>query len=137
MLVLDASVTLAWALPDENDEYADAVQDAVRTQRGALVPSLWSLEVANILLMEERCKRITHNAIVDFVTLLQKAPIEIDSSTPGLAFEEISALARQTNLTTYDAAYLELAKRTGLPLATLDQPLAKAAKRCGVEIFVP
>ncbi|MBA2849041.1 type II toxin-antitoxin system VapC family toxin [Thermosulfuriphilus ammonigenes] len=132
--VLDASVTVAWALEDEGDLYSEKVLDALGEGR-AWVPSIWPLEVANALLMAERRRRLTRAEVENFLSLLQELPIQVEGDTILRVWGEILLLAREEGLSVYDAAYLNLAMRLGLPLATLDQALQKAARNCGVEVF--
>lgn len=132
-LVVDASVALAWCFEDEASPATDAVLDQVK-DKGAIVPSLWHLELGNILLLAERRGRTIQGGIVARLALMGQLPIAIDAETTGRAWREILTLARAERLTTYDAAYLELAVRRGLPLATKDEALLGAAKRIGVSV---
>lgn len=132
--VLDCSVTMSWCFADESDHYSDAVLDLLLGTE-ALVPSIWPLEVVNVLVVAERRKRINKAQAMRLVELLQSLPVVIDISTPERAMGPIHSLAREYKLSSYDAAYLELAMREGLPLATRDDQLTKVAKRCGVEIL--
>ena len=127
-LVLDNSVTMSWCFPDEHDPYA---QDVLKALPGtaAAVPTLWPLEAANILLVGERRGRISQADSATFIGLLEGLPIRIDDETSDHAMKASLALARAQNLSVYDAAYLELAMRRGLPLATLDERLKTAAHR--------
>jgi predicted nucleic acid-binding protein len=134
--VLDGSVTLVWAFEDETDAYADVVADSL-TERRAVVPALWPLEVANALVVGERRKRTTEARTAQFLTLLENLPISLDDETALRAWEETLHLARTHQLSVYDAAYLEVAIRRGLPLATLDGPLKTAARAVGVAEFHP
>jgi len=132
--VIDNSVVMAWCFEDESSPYARAVQDALKT-RHALVPRVWALEVANVLAVAERKKRITRSNAARFLVLLRSLPITVEAETPERVFGEISSLAMETGLTAYDASYLDLAIRQGLPLATLDADLRKAARKVGVAIL--
>ncbi|HFC97470.1 MAG TPA: PIN domain-containing protein [Thermosulfurimonas dismutans] len=132
--VLDASVTVAWALEDERDLYSEKILDALGEGK-AWVPSIWPLEVANALLMAERRRRLTRADVENFLSLLQELPIQVEGDTVLKVWSEILLLAREEGLSVYDAAYLNLAMRLGLPLATLDQALRKAARNCGVEVL--
>lgn len=134
--VLDGSITLAWFFEDESDAYADAVEDAL-VKASAVVPALWHLEVANALLVGERRKRTTEAKATQFVGLLQSLPISVDEATIAQAWGDTLHLARGQNLSAYDAAYLELALRRGLPLATLDDRLKTAAAAVGVSLYAP
>lgn len=133
-VVIDSSTTLAWVLPDEDRTVADAVLDHV-TMSGAWAPSLWPQEVANVLLASVRRKRITQ-AVSDRILLqLGALPIDLDPETGHHAWGRTYTLAARHGLTIYDATYLELAQRLGLPLATLDRDLGAAAVAAGVELF--
>jgi len=131
---LDAWVTLAWAFIEELNEHTRAVLRALREGK-AYVPSIWPLEVGNALLAAERRGRLKHADVEQFLTFLRELPITIERESPERMFGEVMALAREQRLSIYDATYLDLAMRLGLPLATRDQALGKAASRCGVEIF--
>ena len=133
MLVLDASVTLAWILPDEASDAAASILSLVVAQ-GAVVPSIWTLEVGNALIMAERRARLTTDQAAQGLSLLRELPIRISPPTLESDFGQVIALARQHGLTTYDASYLAAAIRTNLPLATLDQRLRAAAGIVGVAI---
>ena len=134
--MLDGSITLAWFFEDEADAYAESVEDALASA-AAVVPALWPLEVANGLLMAERRKRTTEAKVTQFVALVTSLPISIDDETAARAWQDSLHLARAHTLTVYDAAYLELALRRGLPLATLDERLKKAAAAVGVPEYKP
>jgi predicted nucleic acid-binding protein len=135
-LVIDCSITMAWYFKDEITAYSNAVRAALASERAA-VPALWPLEVANVLLMGERRKRSTQAKATKWLRFLSALPIAVDTQTPGLAFDPILSLARSHKLTAYDAAYLELAMRLGLPLAARDDALEKAAQAVGVPLFTP
>jgi predicted nucleic acid-binding protein len=132
--VLDASVALAWCFEDEGGDYAVGVLEALRS-RDALVAALWPLEVVNGLLTAERRGRLVRSDAAQFMRLLQALPIAVDPVARRRAFETTYGLARTRGLTSYDAAYLELALRFGIPLATLDGPLRDAAAAEGVPLF--
>ena len=129
--VLDCSVTIAWLFEDEATPAVDALQDRLKDGH-ALVPGLWRLEVGNVLAQAERRKRLTPAQTAAHLDLLDRLPVTTDTETDGRAFREILSLARTEGLTTYDAAYLELAARRGVALATLDQALVRAARHLGV-----
>ena len=132
-LVIDSSVALTWCFEDEASARSDALLEQVRDE-GAVVPGLWHLEVANVLLQAEKRGRITPADIAVRLELIAQLPIDTDRQTTARAWREILALARAEGLTTYDAAYLELAIRRGLPLLTKDQALIAAAQRTGVAV---
>jgi predicted nucleic acid-binding protein len=130
---MDASVTLAWCFEDEATEATDAVLDRLH-QDHAVVPPIWPLEVANVMLVAGRRGRLTEAQTSRFLALLSQLPIEIDDSAaemPGLI-----AAGRRHGLSSYDASYLVLAERLGASLATLDQRLADAAGDAGVPLLV-
>jgi predicted nucleic acid-binding protein len=130
-IVTDACVAGAWALPDEDVEVANAVL-RMAPARGLVVPALWWFEIRNLLVTQERRRRLTEAQSTAFLADLRRIPIETDGK-PGEA--TVLGVARRLGLTVYDAAYLELAKRRSLPLATLDRRLAAAAAAEGVELF--
>jgi predicted nucleic acid-binding protein len=133
-LVIDSSVALAWCFPDEQDDYSQSVLDALGSER-AIVPELWHLEVANTLLVGERRKRSTQANTMTWLGFLASLPIAVDEETKRHAFGNTVNLAREHNLSAYDAAYLELAIRRGLPLATLDDKLRTVAQTVGVPLY--
>ena len=132
--VLDGSVTMVWGFEDEADEYAEAILERMPDLQ-AHVPSLWPLEVANALLVGERRRRITSAETARFLAILDAFPITVDDQTVAHAWSDTMHLARAHNLSSYDAAYLELAIRLGLPLAALDGKLKTAAGAMGVPLF--
>jgi len=133
MLVLDSSVTLAWILDDETLGAESALE--LMDMERAVVPTHWILEVTNGLQMAVRRQRLKAENVAQLMTQLRHLPLRVDSETPVMGWNEIPALATRFNLTTYDAAYLELALRLDAPLATLDQDLARAAREAGVALF--
>ena len=136
--VLDNSVAMRWLLasPKESDQaYAEAVlQSLVATE--ALVPHLWHLEATNVLIGAEKRGDLKTGEVERFITQLEALPIQIDPLTSHQAFSRTLSLSRAYNLSSYDAAYLELAIREGLPLATLDGDLRKAAQRVDVLLYL-
>ncbi len=133
--VLDCSVAISWCLVDENNSTANAIL-AIMPDAEAFVPGIWSLEIANVLLVAERRNRMTQEQSEEAIALLQSLLIQVDTATDANALGATLTLGRQEGLAAYDAAYLELALRLGLPLATIDQRLAEAATRCGVDLVV-
>jgi predicted nucleic acid-binding protein len=129
VFVLDCSVTISWFMPDEssNFKFLNQVVD-----EGAIVPSLWSLEVGNVLLIAQRKMRITLEQRQKALHILTELPIISDTMTANYAWLETMELAERYNLTIYDASYLELSLRRSLPLATFDNSLKKAAELSGV-----
>jgi predicted nucleic acid-binding protein len=130
--VLDASVTLAWCFEDEATPDTDAILELL-AEDTAVTPSLWELEVINVLLLAERRGRISESQTARFVALLTQLPIHIDPAGPNMG--AVLAAGRHHGLTAYDAAYLVLAEREGIPLATMDARLATAAKTAGVSLL--
>lgn len=133
-LVLDSSVTLAWLYSDELTEPIRHVFEQVTASR-AWVPSLWRLEVANSLLMAVRRKRIDVAFRDGSLTDLALLNISTDPDTDALAWSSTLQLADRYTLTLYDAAYLELALRLSLPLATLDEELRAAGGALGIALL--
>jgi predicted nucleic acid-binding protein len=133
-LVLDASLALQWFLVDEADrKYSLSVLSSL-SEKQAVVPVLWFYEVGNGLLMAYRRKRIAQDQIDGFLTRLKNLPIEADPQAP-VEVLDLPALAQTHSLTNYDAAYLSLALRLRLPLATSDVALRRAATAAAVQIF--
>lgn len=135
--VLDNSVAMSWLLADAQPngaEYAGAVLHALKDTQ-AVVPSLWALEAANVIVKVESKGLVTEARSQMFLALLMRLNIQTDLNTAAYAMGDTLNLARRYKLSAYDAAYLELSLRMGLPLATLDADLAKAAAVAGVAIF--
>ena len=135
--VLDASVALLWLVPETNLEGVDYAGVALQSlkESQALVPSLFALEAANVVVKVESRAVVSQAESQRFIALLGRLNIVTDQATAAHALGETLNLARRYKLSAYDAAYLELALRAGLPLATLDANLAKAATTAGVPIF--
>lgn len=131
-LVVDASVTMAWCFEDEATGWSEAVLDRV-AQEGAAAPAVWPLEVANVLLSSERRGLISRAWSAHFVRILSGLPIAVEAAAPRP--EDLLAVGRAHDLSSYDASYLLLAQREGIPLATLDAALGTAARAAGVELF--
>jgi predicted nucleic acid-binding protein len=129
--VMDASVALSWCFEDEASSYADRVQDML-ARDVALVPSIWPFEVANALRTAERRRRLRAAEVMRFAELLHALPIMVDSALLPRALGPILAVARACRLTCYDACYVELAVREGIPLATQDKRLQDACAHVGV-----
>lgn len=125
---------MAWCFEDEATDFTDDLLERLGSE-GAAVPSLWFLEVANVLTISERRGRTNQAKITKFLQLLSDLPITIDLKTEEKALTDILSLARTNGLTAYDAAYLELALREGLSLATLDRDLMQVARRLGVLVL--
>ena len=133
MLVLDSSVTLAWVLDDETAG-AESTLELMDVER-AIVPAHWILEVTNGLRMAVRRQRLKLENVSQLMKQLRTLPLSVDPETEVMGWNEVPALAARFELTTYDAAYLELALRLNAPLATLDLDLARAAREAGVPLF--
>ena len=133
--VVDASVTLAWCFPDEKTTFTEAVLDLLAKSGEAFVPAIWPFEVANALLAGERRQRVTVAQVTSMLQRIADLPISVEAVRIDHAFQQTLPLARQAQLTEYDAAYLELALRLGLPLATLDVRLEKAARNAGIPLL--
>lgn len=131
MFVLDASVTLAWALDDEASEYATRVLDSL-SEEGAIVPSLWITEVSNVLNVGLKRARIQKEALFNFVDDLSTLPITIDRT--HFTMKELLRISHLYDLTTYDASYLKVALERQLPIATLDKALSLAAEKAGLKL---
>ena len=130
--VLDASTTMAWLFEDERNKYTDSILMKLESEE-AFVPDLWLYEVANVLIIGERRKRITEAQSRRFSDLLYELPINVVEIAKNALWGNVLVLAREHGLTAYDAAYLELAMHEGLPVATQDKALRKASKKAGIE----
>lgn len=135
-LVLDASLTMCWLLADgkpDDRQYAHGILEAMASpDTVAEVPVTWGLEVANVLAKAEAKELITEAQSEAFLEMLSSLRIHADATTVPRSLTDVLNLARRHRLSSYDASYLELALRNGLPLATLDADLAKAARTSGV-----
>jgi predicted nucleic acid-binding protein len=131
--VVDASVTLAWCFRDEQNAYAHRMLRRLDDEP-AVVPSVWPLEIVNGLLVAERRRRLSPAEVAQVGRELADLPITWHELSLDLAFGPVLDLARAQALSTYDAAYLELAMREGLPLATQDEALRAATQRVGVPL---
>jgi len=132
--VVDASVVLTWCFPDENAAMAQHVAGMFKQGDTAVAPSFWPHEVLNALLAGERRKRISKELVRGFLNDLSTLPIVLERFPAGVVFARIQRLSREHGLTAYDAAYLDLALDSGLALATLDEDLARAAKKARVRL---
>ena len=136
--VLDTSVTMRWLLVTEKIEAQNYAEEVMATLAlvDALVPNLWHLEVCNVVARSERRGDVDAGQSEGFLAQLENLPIYVDPLTANQVFSRTLGLARHYSLSSYDAAYLELAIREGLPLATLDDALAKAAKKANVTLYL-
>ncbi len=130
---LDASMTLSWAFEGESTPFTVAVLKSLETVQ-AIAPALWAFEVANVLNTAERRGRMNAAAQAEFLERLRRSRIAIEQRPAAWLAQQILPLARTYRLSAYDAAYLELAIREGLPLATLDDDLRRAASAAGVKL---
>ena len=128
---------MAWCFEDQSTPYTDAVLQAVIDGAAVVVPAIWKLEVVNTLVVAERRKKVTPEKSAAFVRDLQKFTITVDFEGLDRVFSTVLAQAKLYQRSAYDASYLELAQRLGLPLATRDQPLGKAAQELGISLFRP
>jgi len=129
--VLDCSMTMAWIFSDEGSERTSTLLESL-AQDHAAVPSLWAMEVANVLLAATRRGRIKEMELPKLIGYLSNLPIQIDSETAEHVFAVCLPLAKTHHLSVYDAVYLGLALKKHLPLATLDNELAAACRAAGV-----
>jgi len=132
--VLDASMTMTWCFDDESTPASEAILDRLRDDE-AHVPPVWLLEVANVLVVAERRRRIAPSEAVRFTQTLRALPIYIDDGHKMEAIAPLLEVARHYGLSAYDASYLELAMTTGFPLATGDARLKSAAISAGVLVI--
>lgn len=132
--VIDCSIAMAWCFGDEATPKTAALLDRLDDD-SAVVPAHWFLEVTNVLAMAEKRKRISAAQSSAFLSMLRTLEIFLDADTATRAFDQVLPLCRKHGLTSYDAAYVELALRRQLPLASLDAQLRTAAKHLGVELL--
>ncbi len=133
-LIIDCSIAMAWCFADEGTDETAKIQDRLVAE-AAIVPAHWSLEVANVLAMAEKRKRISAADSTEFVKLLGVLDIQIDEETPARVFAHVLPLSRNHALTSHDAAYVDLALRRHLPLASLDDDLRRVATSLGVQVL--
>ena len=133
--ILDCSVALTWVLPDEGRQQHSMELLQRLESEGAVVPEIWPLEMANTLLVARRRRRLTERDVARAIDDLAALPIIVDQETHRRAFEMTFSLANKYKLSSYDAAYLELAQRSRLPLATLDKKLRSACRAAGIELL--
>lgn len=132
--VLDCSLALAWALPDETSKRADRFLAELPNGSLLWVPALWWYEVSNALTMAQRRRRLTESEARRIVELYEALPLQTDANLSPDAMWRFLALAKEHILSAYDTAYLELAQRKGIGLATLDKRLAGAARKAGIQV---
>ncbi len=134
--VLDASIALAWCFADQTTPISESALDRLGHE-DALVPGLWALEVANVLVSAERRGRLNPAQTARFLELLSQLPITVEEIGRDAILTTVVDLARSTGLTAYDASYLALAAASGVPLATRDAALRRAAVALGVDLVTP
>jgi len=132
--VVDSSIALAWALPDETSKEADRFLGRISVRSILWVPALWWYEMANALLMAQRRKRLGEAEKIRLMELYRRLPIRTDVALDSDIVWRLHTLATEHNLSAYDAAYLELAQRRGLGLATVDRRLRVAAQKAGMKV---
>jgi predicted nucleic acid-binding protein len=132
--VLDASTVLTWCFPDEHAALAQHVADRFKRGDTAVAPPFWPHEVLNALLVGEKRKRISKELARNFLADLARLPVALQQSPARVVFDRIQHLSREHGLTAYDAAYLHLALDTELPLATLDEELARVCRKTNVRL---
>jgi len=131
--VIDNSVVMSWCFKDETSKYADAILHRL-SEATAFVPSIWPLEVVNVLLVAERKRRLSEADSTRFITLLTQLPIVVEVGHPERSMKALLIFARANKLSSYDASYLDLAMKSGYPIATLDTKLIQAARKIDVQI---
>lgn len=132
--VIDNSVVMAWCFEDQTSKYTESILERLKASE-AFAPGIWPIEVGNVLLIAERKNILSKAAVARFLSLVQNLPIIVEQESSARMLTELVALAREHRLSTYDASYLDLAMRLGLPLATQDKALASAAKKCGLPLL--
>ena len=133
--VLDSSVALSWCFEDQQTDLSEAALHELQHGGTGLVPSLWAIEVANVLVRAVRQKILSQDRADEFVQLLLGLPLQVKSTPRERALRDVRSLATKAKLSAYDATYLELAARLGARMATLDEGLRKAAGRAGVGLL--
>lgn len=132
--VVDASLAMAWCFRDESTPATEKLL-AGMGDKVALVPAWWYIELTNVLALAERKGRIKADQVTEFIAVIEALNVEIDNESPQRAFTHLLPLCRTHGLTSYDSIYLDLALRRKLPLASLDEPLRKAAKKLGIKLL--
>ena len=132
-IVIDTSLTMAWCYDDEKTERSEALRERVG-RSGAVVPAQWPIEVQNSLRVGERRGRVSPAEVQTFIAVIRAAPVEVDVRSLS-TFGDLLLLSRQHSVSPYDAAYIELALRRGLALATRDANMARGARALGVMLL--
>ena len=133
--IIDASITLSWCFEDERTPETDALFVQLANGATAVVPNIWPFEVTNVMTLALKKGRINQSTSDEFLKFLKNANITIEKFNMDSVFGAILSTALKFGLTSYDAAYIELASRLNLPLATLDKPMRKAALAAGVTLL--
>jgi predicted nucleic acid-binding protein len=133
--VLDASMAAAWLFVEQRNERNRGLLQSLESDSRALVPGFWSFEIANLVWTARRRGRVSELQATQYLMLLKTLPIEVEFEPLARIFDTVSSLAARYDITVYDAAYLELAIRDSLPLATVDTELARAAQQAGVAVI--
>ncbi len=133
MFVLDASITMAWCFEDERTTYTEAVLQSL-SEESCIVPQLWASEVANILQIGMKRKRITESEVINFCTMLSNLPILIDYSQHKIL--DLFEKCKTSDLTAYDTQYFYLAHDNQIPIATLDKKIKEAAQKLKIPLFL-
>jgi predicted nucleic acid-binding protein len=131
--ILDNSIVMAWCFRDQTNVLTEAVLRRLEISE-AYVPAVWPLEVGNVLAVTERKGRLSKADVIRILSFIKDLPIVVELESPERMLTEILSLARENRLSTYDASYLDLAMRLGLPLATQDKELRAAANKCKVPL---
>jgi len=133
--VADASFTIPWVFGDESNRASEEAWQAMKEWKTVVhVPALWLWELTNVLVRNEKRGRINSVQVSEFLRLVERLPIKVSPGELPSVFANVPTLMRTHSLTAYDAAYLHLAKRSGLPLATLDEALGESAQREGIAL---
>ena len=134
--VIDNSVVMAWLLTNQASPLTEKILDLLGLgEAHAFVPSIWPLEVSNMLLVMEKRQKISNSDSVRFIAILKALPISVEEQSPLETLAQTLAIGRRDDLSSYDSSYLDLAMRLGYPMATRDQSLAGAAKSAGVSLL--
>ncbi|HSX20498.1 MAG TPA: type II toxin-antitoxin system VapC family toxin [Gammaproteobacteria bacterium] len=134
IFVLDCSVAAAWCFEDEFTSHAQDIFNLLNTMK-AVVPNIWPLEISNVLCMAERHGRISADKCNSFLDIISSLAIELDMGHTSIFNNKIINLTRHHMITAYDAAYLELALRYNVPLASFDKKLCAVAKKEGIKVL--
>ena len=134
--VLDASVAVAWCLDDESGRYADQVYKSFKSAT-ALVSCIWPLEVSNAVQVAQRRNRVARVKILEMLGILERLPITVAGAPTSRELRRLYSLAEEHAVSVYDASYLDLCLKLGLPLATLDARLKEGGRTAGVELYKP